>query len=91
MPSLPQLNPLRLRSYVFRLPLTTRLLVAAMVGLWAAAIPFPWLRDVSVLAPDKFDLTQSRCFSSCELHGEVGREEAEVGSGPGLIRDDGGS
>ncbi|KAK3207289.1 hypothetical protein GRF29_103g420000 [Pseudopithomyces chartarum] len=58
MPSLPQFNPLRFRSYVFRLPLATRLLVAAIVGLWIAAIPLPWLRELGSLSPDKFDLTQ---------------------------------
>lgn len=64
MPSLPQFNPLRLRSYIFRLPLATRLLVTAIVGLWIAAIPFPWLRDLGSLSPDKFDLTQSTWFPS---------------------------
>ncbi|PVH96607.1 hypothetical protein DM02DRAFT_644686 [Periconia macrospinosa] len=58
MPSFTQFNPTRLRSYVFRLPLTTRLLLAAIVGLWIAAIPFPWIREAAALAPDKFDLTQ---------------------------------
>lgn len=61
MPSLPQFNPLRLRSYILRLPLATRLLVAAIVGLWVATIPFPWLRELGSLSPDKFDLTQSAC------------------------------
>ena len=67
MPSLPQFNPLRFRSYVFRLPLATRLLVAAIVGLWIAAIPLPWLRELGSLSPDKFDLTQSMCFPSVLL------------------------
>ncbi|KAF2242152.1 hypothetical protein BU26DRAFT_524780 [Trematosphaeria pertusa] len=58
MPSYPQFNPLRLRSYIFRLPLCTRLLVAAIIGLWVATIPFPWLREVAALTPDKMDLTQ---------------------------------
>jgi hypothetical protein len=65
MPSLPQFNPTRIRSYVFRLPLTTRLLLAAIVGLWAVAIPLPWVREVSALTPDKFDLTQSTLLSVC--------------------------
>lgn len=59
MASLPQFNPLRLRAFIFRLPLATRLLVTAIVGLWIAAIPFPWIRDSGSLSPDKFDLTQS--------------------------------
>ena len=59
MPSFTQFNPTRLRSYIFRIPLTTRLLLVAIVGLWIAAIPFPWIREAAALAPDKFDLTQS--------------------------------
>lgn len=62
MPSFPQFNPLRIRSYIFRLPLATRLLVVAIVALWAAAIPFPWLRGWASLEPDKMDLTQSTCY-----------------------------
>jgi hypothetical protein len=63
MPSFPQLNPLRLRSYILRLPLCTRLLLTVCVALWVAAIPFPWLRDWASLEPDKMDFTQSRLFS----------------------------
>jgi hypothetical protein len=63
MPSFPpQWSPTRLRSYVFRLPLTTRLLLAAILGLWAAAIPLPWVREVAALTPDKFDFTQSMWY-----------------------------
>jgi hypothetical protein len=76
MPSFPQLSPTRLRSYVFRLPLTTRLLLAAILGLWAAAIPLPWVREVAALTPDKFDFTQSMwCLFVC-VHGQ--RMDAEV-------------
>jgi hypothetical protein len=59
MPSFPQFNPTRIRSYVLRLPLTTRLLLVAIVGLWAVAIPLPQVREMAALTPDKFDLTQS--------------------------------
>jgi len=59
MPSFPQFNPLRLRSYVLRLPLCTRLLLTAMVGLWAATIPFKGLRDFACLEPDKVNLGTS--------------------------------
>ncbi|KAF2869023.1 hypothetical protein BDV95DRAFT_109902 [Massariosphaeria phaeospora] len=58
MPSYAQFNPIRIRSYILRLPLCTRLLLAAMVGLWIAAIPFPWLREWARLDPDKMDFTQ---------------------------------
>lgn len=60
MPSLPQFNPARIRSYIFRLPFCTRLLVLAIVGLWIATIPFPWIREFGRLEPAKMDLTQSR-------------------------------
>jgi hypothetical protein len=54
-----QFNPARLRSYVLRLPLATRLLLLAIVALWIAAIPLPWLREFARLEPAKMDLTQS--------------------------------
>lgn len=60
MQALPQLNPTRLRSYVLRLPFCTRILVAAILGLWIATIPFPWIREFGRLEPAKMDLTQSR-------------------------------
>lgn len=59
MASYTQLNPARLRSYILRLPLATRLLLLAIVGLWIAAIPLPWLREFARLEPAKMDLTQS--------------------------------
>lgn len=61
--SLPQFNPARIRSYILRLPFCTKVLVAAIVGLWIATIPFPWIRDFGRLEPAKMDLTQSMCFS----------------------------
>jgi hypothetical protein len=63
MPSFPQFNPLRLRSYIFRLPLCTRLLLTACVALWIATIPFGWLRDWASLEPDKVNFGTSRWFS----------------------------
>ena len=62
MSSFTQLNPTRIRSYILRLPLCTRLLLTVMVGLYIAAIPFPSLRETASLSPDKFDFTQSRSF-----------------------------
>ncbi|KAJ4384448.1 putative rhomboid protease [Didymella sp. IMI 355093] len=58
MASYTQFNPARLRSYVLRLPLATRLLLLAIVGLWIATIPLPWLREFARLEPAKMDLTQ---------------------------------
>ncbi|KAF2752218.1 rhomboid protein 2 [Sporormia fimetaria CBS 119925] len=57
MSSFPQLNPLRLRSYVLRLPIFTRCALLIMVALWAATIPLPWLRDATSLDPDKVNLS----------------------------------
>lgn len=59
MASYTQFNPARLRSYVLRLPLATRLLLLAIVGLYIATIPLPWLREFGRLEPAKMDLTQS--------------------------------
>ncbi|KAF2197664.1 hypothetical protein GQ43DRAFT_444046 [Delitschia confertaspora ATCC 74209] len=53
MASLPQFNPARLRSYIFRLPLFTRLLVLVIVLAWAATIPFSWFRPLTALEPEK--------------------------------------
>jgi hypothetical protein len=57
--SIPQISPARIRSYILRLPFCTKVLVAAIVGLWVATIPFPWIRDFGALEPAKMDLTQS--------------------------------
>lgn len=62
MPSFPQFNPTRLRSYALRLPLCTRGLILVIVGLYVAAIPFPWLREFGQLEPAKMDFTQSTLF-----------------------------
>jgi hypothetical protein len=59
MPSFPQFNPTRIRSYIFRLPLFTRGLIVAILALWIATIPFPWLREFAQLEPAKMDFTQS--------------------------------
>lgn len=59
MASYTQFNPTRLRSYILRLPLATRLLLLAIIGLWIATIPLPWLREFARLEPAKMDLTQS--------------------------------
>ncbi|KAF2728264.1 hypothetical protein EJ04DRAFT_516747 [Polyplosphaeria fusca] len=67
MPSLPQFNPLRIRSYVLRLPLATRLMMAAIVGLWAATIPLPWLRAWASLDPDKIGLATMHRFNTFPL------------------------
>jgi hypothetical protein len=62
MISLPQFNPARVRSYILRLPFCTKVLVAAILGLWIATVPFPGIREFGRLEPAKMDLTQSMCF-----------------------------
>jgi hypothetical protein len=62
MASLPQFNPARVRSYILRLPFCTKVLVAAILGLWIATVPFPGIREFGRLEPAKMDLTQSMCF-----------------------------
>jgi hypothetical protein len=62
IPSLPQFNPARIRSYILRLPFCTKVLVAAILGLWIATVPFPGIREFGRLEPAKMDLTQSMCF-----------------------------
>jgi hypothetical protein len=64
MTSLPQFNPTRIRSYILRLPFCTKVLVAAILGLWIATVPFPGIREFGRLEPAKMDLTQSMCFLS---------------------------
>ena len=73
MTSIPQISPARIRSYILRLPFCTKVLVAAIVGLWVATIPFPWIRDFGALEPAKMDLTQSMFVLL--LLGERGRPQ----------------
>jgi hypothetical protein len=61
MAFLPQFNPARIRSYILRLPFCTKVLVAVILGLWIATIPFPGIREFGRLEPAKMDLTQSMC------------------------------
>lgn len=75
MPSFPPFSPTRIRSYVLRLPFATRVLLAAILGLWVATIPFPWIRDFGQLEPAKMDLSQST-WSSYEME-RMGEGEAE--------------
>ena len=41
-PTLPQVNSLRLRSYAYRLPLFTRIVLLAIFVLWIARFPLKW-------------------------------------------------
>lgn len=52
-------NPARLRTFVFRLPFATRLLLLAIVALWIASIPVSWLQEWAALIPSKVGLQSS--------------------------------
>lgn len=58
--ALPNLNPARLRSYVFRLPLCTRVILFIIVALWAASLLTPTLREKCALIPDQVSLTAGK-------------------------------
>jgi hypothetical protein len=62
MASFPQFNPARLRSYVVRLPLCTRIFVLVIVAASLAAVPFNGFRQWAALVPEKVDLTSSMLF-----------------------------
>ncbi|KAK8181937.1 uncharacterized protein BKA78DRAFT_258810 [Phyllosticta capitalensis] len=49
----PNLNPARLRPYVLRLPLCTRIILFLAVALWVASIPWTDLRQKCALIPDQ--------------------------------------
>lgn len=57
---LPNLNPARLRSYVFRLPLCTRVILLIIVALWTASIFHPGLRQTCALVPDQVSITAGK-------------------------------
>lgn len=59
MMSMPQLNPARLRSYIMRLPVCTRIFILVIVSASLAAIPFAGFRQWAALEPEKVDLTSS--------------------------------
>ncbi|KAK7540694.1 rhomboid family protein [Phyllosticta citribraziliensis] len=52
----PNLNPARLRSYVLRLPLCTRIILFIIVALYLASIPWTDLRQKCALIPDQVSL-----------------------------------
>lgn len=59
-PTLPQFNPARLRSYIFRLPLFTRIVLVLIIGFWILELQSAW--DVvqwGALVPEKVNLGTS--------------------------------
>ncbi|KAF4632659.1 hypothetical protein G7Y89_g5466 [Cudoniella acicularis] len=57
-PSLPQFSAARMRSYIFRLPLFTRSIVAVIILLWVISIQSVWnVQQWGALIPDQIGLS----------------------------------
>lgn len=56
----PNLNPARLRSYILRLPLCTRLILLIIVALSVASTVWPTLRQTCALVPDQVSITAGK-------------------------------
>lgn len=54
--SLPQFDPRRIRSYLFRLPLCTRLLIGAIVAFYIASLTLPWFTQWAALIPSEIGI-----------------------------------
>ena len=60
-PTLPQFNPARLRTYIFRLPLFTRVIVLLIVLLWMLSMQSVWnVTQWGALIPEDVNLSTSR-------------------------------
>lgn len=58
---MPSFNFLRTRSYVFRLPLFTRLIVFLIVLLWFLSLQSTWdVQEWGALVPDKIGFTTGK-------------------------------
>lgn len=62
-PNITGFSTLRARSYVFRLPLFTRLVLVAIVGFWLAGL-LPWLdlKAWGALIPDEMGIATRMSF-----------------------------
>ncbi|KAG9229853.1 hypothetical protein BJ875DRAFT_473790 [Amylocarpus encephaloides] len=57
-PSLPQFSAVRMRSYIFRLPLFTRLIICVIVFLWLLSMQSVWdVQQWGALIPDELGLS----------------------------------
>ena len=68
-PTLPQFSPAKLRSYIFRLPLLTRMIVLFITIFWILELQSAW--DVihwGALIPNKVNLGTST-YQAPELYG----------------------
>ena len=60
-PTLPSLSPARLRSYIFRLPLFTRIILLFIAVLWAVELQSAWdIVQWGSLVPKQVGLGTSR-------------------------------
>lgn len=59
-PSLPQFSASRARSYVFRLPLFTRVIIFVIFALWAASLQSLWdVKQWGALIPNEIGISTS--------------------------------
>lgn len=61
MPSLPKFDARRVRSYIFRLPLCTRLLLFIIVAFYLASLGLSWFTTWGALIPQEVGLATSKC------------------------------
>jgi len=65
-PTLPQFNPARLRSYIFRIPLFTRVVLLLLVIFWISELQSIWnVVQWGALIPQEVGLSTSWCPQSC--------------------------
>lgn len=64
--SLPNISATRARSYVFRLPLFTRVVITAIIAIWVAQVTIPvaqWdIKAWGSLVPAEVGLSSSKYF-----------------------------
>jgi len=61
--SLFQFDIRRIRTYLFRIPLCTRLLLGVIVIFWIAGTVLPWFRSWAALTPNEVGLGTSQWIS----------------------------
>jgi GPI-anchor transamidase subunit GAA1 len=60
-PSIPQFNLARIRSYIFRLPLFTRLVIIIIVLFWIVSVPSFWdVQKWGALIPEEVGLSSCK-------------------------------
>ena len=69
MVALPNIDLRRLRSYILRLPLCTRLLLLVMFLFWIAGTVLPWVRPWAALTPNEVGLQTSMSLVPQGMYG----------------------